>query len=170
MFKLIYNIQLAEKGDPEAQFKMAVSYYNGNSTHKNYKLAKEWYEKAAKQGHEKAQFNLGIMYESGKYINQDYKEAFKWFRRSAEQGNAMGQYNLSVLYYKGLGIEKDYVKAYNWCNLSLAEDENNSSAKDLLNILEENMNPTEIEKAQALSSQNFKIIFLEKCLEALESN
>lgn len=42
--------EVALKGDPEAQFKLASFYENTSSSLQNYKKSYDWYLKAAKQG------------------------------------------------------------------------------------------------------------------------
>lgn len=48
----------AQRGNPEAQYRLAGMYRLGQGTAKNDSLAREWYSKAAKLGHAKAQKRL----------------------------------------------------------------------------------------------------------------
>jgi TPR repeat protein len=64
----------------------------------NWKLASEWYRKAASQGHAAAQYNLALMYFSGQGMVQDFSEAAKWYCKAADHGHANAQYNLSLMY------------------------------------------------------------------------
>ena len=62
-------------------------YENGRGVERDYKMAAEWYRKAAEQGYSEAQYNLGMCYEAGRGVEQDDKEAVEWYRKAAEKGN-----------------------------------------------------------------------------------
>lgn len=52
----------AERGDPEAEYKLGLAYDVGVGTPQDLGQAAAWYERAAEQGHAGAQFSLGLMY------------------------------------------------------------------------------------------------------------
>jgi TPR repeat protein len=76
----------AAQGHKEAQFKLGVSYHNGEGVEKNDAEAVKWWHKAAAQGHSTAQFNLGIRYHQGAGVEKNYAEAAKWYSMAAAQG------------------------------------------------------------------------------------
>jgi TPR repeat protein len=78
--------QLAEKGNAEAQLKLAQMYQEGKGVAQNLQEALKWSKKAAEQGLAQAQFFLGQMYATGKGVAQDVKEATKWIQKAADQG------------------------------------------------------------------------------------
>jgi hypothetical protein len=78
---------LANKGDSLAQNYIGIHYYLGLGTEKNYKQAKEWFEKSAIQGFADAQYNLAVMYENGQYVKQDYVAAAMWYSLAIDLGN-----------------------------------------------------------------------------------
>jgi uncharacterized protein len=78
--------QLAEKGNAEAQLKLAQMYQEGKGVAQNLQEAVNWSRKAAEQGVAQAQFLLGQMYASGKGVAKDVKEAAKWLQKAADQG------------------------------------------------------------------------------------
>ncbi len=78
---------LAENNDLKALNYIGIHYYLGLGTRKDYKKAREWFEKAATQGYPDAQFNLGLLYEKGLGVENDYNMAFMWFFAAYEQGN-----------------------------------------------------------------------------------
>jgi TPR repeat protein len=80
-------LPLAIKGDVEAQNYVAIHYYLGLGRKRNFKVAKEWFEKAAQSNYSDAQYNLGVMYENGESIKKDYINAYKWFYLANENGN-----------------------------------------------------------------------------------
>ncbi len=78
--------QLAEKGNAEAQLKLAKMYQEGKGVAQNLQEAFNWARKAAEQGLAQAQLLLGQMYASGKGVAKDVKEATKWLQKAADQG------------------------------------------------------------------------------------
>ena len=107
-------VSKAEKGDAEYQFKLGVCYKNGQGVPQDYKLAVEWYQKAAEQNHASAQCHLGFCYYYGLGVPLDYKLAVKWFQKAAEQGNIDAQSELGYCYDMGLGVQQDYSQAVEW--------------------------------------------------------
>jgi TPR repeat protein len=85
---------------------------------KDYKLAVEWFRKAAEQGDAKAQYNLGIAYDKGQGVAQDYAKAAQWYRKAADQGLTQAQNNLGILYKQGQGVPQDYAQAAGWFRLA----------------------------------------------------
>jgi uncharacterized protein len=73
----------AEKGNPEAQYKLAVMLEQGHGTSEDFQSAFDWYSKAAKQGHAGADNNIGVMCEKGLGKPKDLKEAFNWYRKAS---------------------------------------------------------------------------------------
>lgn len=50
--------QLAQKGDPTAQYLLGQRYFKGNGVSQDSKIAAEWFIKAGDQGNADAQFQL----------------------------------------------------------------------------------------------------------------
>jgi TPR repeat protein len=65
-----------------AQYNLAVLYYEGGVTGQDYGKALEWYRRAADQGNAMAQHNLGLMLAHGIGTAEDKVEAYKWFELS----------------------------------------------------------------------------------------
>ena len=123
---------LADVGYRNAQFSLAMLYYNGEGVIQDYKEAMKWFRLSAEQGHTKAQHNLGWMYYIGDGVIQDYKEAMKWFRLSAEQcteGTVRSQYNLGWMYEQGEGVTKDYKEAMKWYHIAAEQGDVSSQSK-----------------------------------------
>ena len=142
---------LAEQGDAKAQFNLGFMYDNGKGVPENDAEAAKWYRKAAEQGDVMAQYSLGGMYFRGEGVSQNFTEAVKWFRKAAEQGDAYAQVNLGFMYGTGEGVPMNYVKAYMWYSLSKAQG-NEDAAKGLY-IIEKEMTPAQIAKAQELAAE-----------------
>lgn len=143
--------RLAAKGDAEAQSALGYMYASGHGVKQDYKKAASWYRKAAEQGHAGAQSNLGVMYASGQGVPQNDKEAALWYRKAAEQGYAAAQFNLGVMYANGQGVPQDLVQAHKL--FSLAEATQGEVATNNRKLVEADMNPQQIEEAQALARE-----------------
>ena len=107
-------LQLAESGDPQAQYQVAVCYQNGLGVTSNMAKAVEWYQKSAEQGYAEAQCSLGHCYEDGGTLPQNFAEALKWYALSAQQGYAPAEYSLGLCYLYGRGVAKNRSTAINW--------------------------------------------------------
>lgn len=93
--------QLANQGNPEAQYNIGVMYDQGIGVPQNGNKAVEWYEKAAKQRLYQAEFNLGVLYDEGIIVPQDYSKAIQYYTQAAQQGDDQAMVNLGGMYRKG---------------------------------------------------------------------
>lgn len=80
-------LELAEAGNPKAQYNIGVLYDLGNGVEQDRAEAAIWYRKAADQGHEKAQFNLGFLYANGDGVTQELVLAYKWLELADISGH-----------------------------------------------------------------------------------
>ena len=80
-------LQQAKQGDVAAQNYVGIHHYLGLGMPRNYKKAKEWFEKSAIQKHADAQYNLGSMYENGEFVDTDYNKAYMWLYAAHKNGN-----------------------------------------------------------------------------------
>lgn len=82
----------AEKGDADAQYKLAQLYYSprrGSGFTKNPKAAFNYFRKAALQGHKDAQFNAGVMLNNGEGVEKkDKAKSLAWIKLAAENGHS----------------------------------------------------------------------------------
>jgi TPR repeat protein len=147
-----YNLA-AEQGHAEAQLNLGNLYNNGKGIPQSYKQAAYWYTKAAEQGYDKAQYNMGNMYAYARGTPEDYKQAVYWYTKAAEQGYAEAQLELGNKYYYGQGILKDSVLAYVWWHIAAAQGHENAAKNK--GVLEQNMTPDQISKAETLSKEYF---------------
>jgi TPR repeat protein len=102
--------QLADQGNPEAQWQIGMRYEKGQGVTKDQVAAREWYLKAAVQGYATAQSFLGYQYERGRL----YAEAIEWYRKATELGDQEAPYNLGEMYEEGRGVKQDYEEALKW--------------------------------------------------------
>jgi hypothetical protein len=69
---------LADHGDAEAQWQMAIRYDEGEGVPKDDALAMLWFQLAAEQGHVDAQAHLGAYYWAGRGVPKDLSKAYMW--------------------------------------------------------------------------------------------
>lgn len=106
---------LADEGEPEAQYRLAIMYQNGLGVVRNEALAFKWMKSAANQAHDLAEHGLGFMYMEGDCIEQNAAKAIEWFTRAANKGLAGSQTSLAMIYDEGIGdIDKDPELAKHW--------------------------------------------------------
>lgn len=111
---------LAEAGDPNAQFSLAVLYLSGRGVERDVVKALDLHRKAADQGLVAAEHGLGVFYYQGMGVKQDYAEALKWFGRAAAKGFAESEFNLGVMYFNSEGVRRDEIEVVKWISLAAA--------------------------------------------------
>ncbi|MGE3807714.1 MAG: tetratricopeptide repeat protein [Gemmataceae bacterium] len=103
--------EAAERGDANAQYRLALASDFGRGVPRDPAEAAKWYRKAADQGNAEAQNSLGSMYQHGQGVPVDYDNALSWYQKAAAQGHAEATANIGALYDFGLGVAKDERKA-----------------------------------------------------------
>jgi TPR repeat protein len=109
---------LADGGNREAQYRMAIMAQNGLGMHENQDLAFRYMKAAAEAGLDVAQHGLGFMYMEGECTDRDAKKAVHWFRKAAEQGLAGSQTTLAMMYEEGRGVDKNMDEANKWYRMA----------------------------------------------------
>jgi TPR repeat protein len=109
-------ITLAEAGDPQAQFDLAIMYGRGVGVQINHNLAWDWIEPAANNAHAEAQYWLAYGYFYGNNTALDRAKAFSWYKKSAESGYANAQFMVAYLLDTGkfTEIPREPVEAVKW--------------------------------------------------------
>jgi len=102
---------LAEQGDDEAQFRMAIMAQNGLGMVVNEKLAFDNMLAAAEQGHALAMHGLGFMYLEGECAEKDTAKAADWFHKAADAGMQGSMTTLAMMYRDGNGVEQNQQEA-----------------------------------------------------------
>jgi TPR repeat protein len=109
----------ANSGDAAAQVAVGESYAAGTGVPRDYKLAAEWYQKAADKGNIAGQLHLAVLYrDGGNGFERDMTRAAEWYRKAAEQGDVDAQGMMGTLYSMGQGVEQNYAEAYYWLDLA----------------------------------------------------
>ena len=102
---------LAEGGNAQAQYRLAVQYQAGLGVVQNQQLAYHWMREAAEQDHDLALHGLGIMYLYGECVEKNPQQAAKWLQRAAKLGLQGSMAALASMYEQGLGVERNAVRA-----------------------------------------------------------
>lgn len=93
---LLYS-KAADKGSPDAEYKISVCYHNGYGVEQSDRKAFLWAKKAAKHGNAQSQNAIGIYYYTGTGCAQSYAKGIKWLTRSANRGNLEAIHNLEQI-------------------------------------------------------------------------
>jgi len=140
---------LAEEGDADAQYNLALMYDNGQGVELDDVVAFQWYTLSAQQGHSSAQYNLASMYQNGRGVAEDDVAALKWYTLSAEQGDIKAQNNLAKMYFLGEGVAQNSAAALIWA--TIAAENGNENASAALNIVRKNMSQADIARAEDMA-------------------
>ena len=106
--------EAAAKGDPKAQYAIAIRYADGKGVKRDLKEAATWFERAAQAGLAPAQYRLAAMYERGLGVDKDSARAREWYAAAAERGNVKAMHNLAVSVSGRDGGTPDYALAAKW--------------------------------------------------------
>lgn len=81
------SLEKAMSGDPEAHYDLGERHYDGRGVPLDYRMAAQWFAKAAELGHTKAQTNLGLMYLVGRGVPKNRNLANQYLNAAAKQGD-----------------------------------------------------------------------------------
>jgi localization factor PodJL len=104
----------AAKGDPAAQYEVALRYAEARGVAQNPTEAAYWFEQAANQGLAPALFRLGGLHEKGLGVKKNVDLARRYYSAAGAAGNAQALHNLAVLHAEGLDGKPDYPTAARW--------------------------------------------------------
>lgn len=80
---------LADQGEPDAQYNLGFIYETGFSVPKDDGKAAHWYEEAGEKKNIPAQLRLGLLYLAGAGVKQSEIQAAKWLQAAGKQGNKL---------------------------------------------------------------------------------
>lgn len=100
--------QLAESGNPEAQFELAMYFHS----QKEFDTAIAWLKAASSNSYMKAMTNLAICYYFGDGVTQSYEEALALLQKSSENGDLSAKYYIGLSYLNGNGVKQDCRKGF----------------------------------------------------------
>ena len=136
----------AKKGDPRAQYSLAVLYLRGEGVDRNDEQAAKWLRRAAKRGLAASQSLLGSLYSSGRGIDRNDAKAAEWYRAAADQGDRKGQIALAIMLHSGRGVARDDTEAYMW--LLVSESNSGPSTREQRDLLASELQPSQIAEAE----------------------
>ena len=111
----------AEKGDADAQYRLAQAYIRGIGVKNNLTKAFEFIKQAADQGHAEAIGGVGYFHANGFGVKKDLTAAAEWFRKGAEKGGAKAQLNYGQALLNGRGVPADEAGGMKWIEKALAQ-------------------------------------------------
>ena len=114
---------LAEAGEAEALYRMAIMAQNGLGMVADSGMALAYMTTAAEAGHALAQHGLGFMYMEGEGVSRNGDQAVHWFTRAAEQGLQGSMTTLGMMYREGKGVPVDPEEAGRWFGKAGFEDQ-----------------------------------------------
>ena len=148
--------KLAQVGDPEGLFNLAVFNEHGKGTKKDLKKALQYYTRAAEQGHTHAITKLGEFYLNGKGTKKDPEMAAKMFYQAGLMGDPAAQNSFATMLFNGIGVpKKDPAKAMQWFVQS-AQQGYPPAARNLIKIYE-----TEIENKNYRAYHPLAMIYIQ---------
>ncbi|GFR39916.1 hypothetical protein Agub_g422, partial [Astrephomene gubernaculifera] len=102
---------MALRGNPEAQRRMAYRRLVGRGLEADPEGAFHDFQAAAAQGDPYAAFNVGYMHLRGLHVPQNHSEARRWFEKAAEKQLPAAYNGLGVLAWNGQGMEPNVTLA-----------------------------------------------------------
>lgn len=101
--------------DNKCTMELAFIYWKGRYGERaDYKLAKEFLEKATSNGVPTGSYFQAEFYSDNKNPYKDYKKAFELYSSLADEEDSSAQYPLGYFYLNGIGTNKNREKAKYW--------------------------------------------------------
>ena len=124
--------QIADQGEPHAQYLMGLLYRDGGLLMPDAEKAKRWLELSAQELPD-AQYALGKLYLSDDPDIHDPTKGLYWLQQAADSGHEYAAYRLGKEYLTGENISKDATRAATY--LHQAAEQANPYAQYLLGKL-----------------------------------
>ena len=105
---------LADAGDAQAQFNLAIMYHNGQGTEPDAAKAIAYCTLAADNDIPPAQHYRGYLLMDEEIGTPNPEKAAHYWQRAAEHGIDDAQYQLGSLYVQGSGVSQDTDTAADW--------------------------------------------------------
>ena len=115
-------------GNTDAMCELGLLYENGQGVQQDYKIAKEWYEKAVMKGSAIAKRLLGNLYLMGNGVEKDYQKAYHFFSEALDKGDNESKAFIAKMYYYGYYVEKSQSQAFGML-LEMVNNDNMFSAE-----------------------------------------
>lgn len=95
-------VDVAERGDTDAQCTLATKLYKGDGVPQDQDAASLWLRSAAEGEHPWAQTTLAIQLRATKQASNE-QESIDWLNKAAEHGDARARFNLGLSQVLGVG-------------------------------------------------------------------
>lgn len=102
-----YLEHLAEMGNTDQQYRLALYYLNNNQANK----AVKWFKQAAQNGSIGATYYYGFLQHQGMGITQNKEKGISLMKKANERGFLAAANQLGKIYYEGDGVDVDYAQA-----------------------------------------------------------
>lgn len=112
---------MADKGYTPAAFYVGLYYQEGLTCERDYKLAREYYERGAQDDDMYCYNQLGILYEQGLGVEKDVQKAIECYQKAAELGDTLAYANIGWFYETGEMGEPDLDEAMKWYKVGADE-------------------------------------------------
>lgn len=106
--------EAAKSGKPRYQTFVGYCYDMGKGVARDLKMAKWWYEKAARNGNIDAIFNLAVINDKGQSMRRNAARAARLYKQAALRGDLRSQENLAVMLLDGDGVKRDTAEGFRW--------------------------------------------------------
>lgn len=108
-------IDLADKGNADAQFTVGKIFYDGERVNADYDRAFMWFRKAALKGHAEAMYYIGRCYNQGFGVDYDFAKGDEYYRKSAELGYPRALTEMAnLVLMKDSKSPKNIKESYEW--------------------------------------------------------
>ena len=149
---------LAEAGDPEAQYYLAMLYSWGRGIEKNSELSMHWMTKAAKNGELGALNMLASFYFTGTNTEQNHDVALNLYTLLAKLGQRDTQLFIGKLLVDSPYYEKDLISGVSWFLVAQSYEPLNEKYQLYYNQAIKQMSEIQINQAQKIASNLIKQI------------
>ena len=102
---------IAEEGNADAMYRMAIMLQNGLGCVADEKKAFRYMGDAATKGLPLAQHAYGFMFFEGECTEKDINQSIEWFTKAAEQGLAGSATTQAMIFEEGNMVPQDLEKA-----------------------------------------------------------
>ena len=107
-----FQQKLAKKGDPQAQYKLANMYENGQGVKVDLKTAVEWYKKSAAQNYPAAKMRLTYVdIKTNGYQKAKHEAWLKKLQSDAANNDGESLFLLATMHKTGSVVKKDLSKS-----------------------------------------------------------
>lgn len=110
--------RLSQQEQRNAQYGLALLYWQGQGVEQSYKQAKQWLNLAAENGHAEASLKLAVLLLNDLAGKKDEQKAWYWMEKAAEAGLADAQYNLGLMLLSPDSALQDISQAKKWLQLA----------------------------------------------------